>query len=487
MFTDEHRCDVCSRIRQQDIRAFTRFLTAAVFLETVARTGQRIAKSPLHLINLVYLGVAAALHPKESFDTVLTMTLKLLEDQQQFPQSELGKAKKKGKSKKSHPSKQDPRENDPTVVSEEAFAQARQRMPLEFWITLIIVLGERFEAEHGARHCFRDFRVLAMDGTRIDLPNWKENRKHFGAARNKTGIHNVQARMVMMQFPFTRVPFRYELTPLAEGEITLALRLVQHLRPGDLVLLDAGYWSYGLLQAIAVRGAFFAIRSSCKLVKRTVRLLEASGKDKVIRWTPKDTRHKWRKLGLPRSIDMRMVEYRVPGFRIQRIATNVLKPEQISRADWTRLTVDCADAGRKLLPGLFHRRWEIETSYYELKVHQGMDRHLRGRTPATIQYEVAGHVVLYLLTRSLMVEAAAKHGLDPLRLSFIEAQRELEVIRASLVLASVFWATHILIPRLLDRIAQHEVVSRPGRHYPRKKKNRRSTKRTKSSKLKTKA
>jgi hypothetical protein len=116
-----------------------------------------------------------------------------------------------------------------------------------------------------------------------------------------------------------------------------------------------------------------------------------------------------------------------------------------------------------------------------------MDRHLRGRTPGTIRYEVAGHVVLYLLTRWLMVEAALKHGLDPLRLSFVEAQRELEAMRPSLVTASARWAAQTLIPRLLDRIAQHQVPSRPGRHYPRKKKTNRKGKRLSPSKVKNKA
>ena len=43
-----------------------------------------------------------------------------------------------------------------------------------------------------------------------------------------------------------------------------------------------------------------------------------------------------------------------------------------------------------------------------LKVDQGLDRHLRSHTPASIEYEVAGHVVLYLLIRWLIVEAATK-------------------------------------------------------------------------------
>jgi len=488
MFTDERRNKVWNEFRQRDIRVFSRQLTPGVFAEAAARCGLRVVKSPLCLVHLVWLGIAAAWHVTESFASVLTLTLKLLEDQQQFRQSKLGRAKRNGRRKKSaRRSKHDPRRDDPTEITEEAFVQARQRMPLQFWLTLIIILGERFEAEHGPRHRFRGFRVLAMDGTRIDLPNGKALRDHFGAAKNSTGTHHVQAHMVMLQFPFTRLPYRYELTPVREGEVTLAQRLVTHLRPRDLVLLDAGYMSYGLLWAIAQRQAFFAIRVGRTLCFQTRRRLQPNGQDRLVRWTPRDSRRQWRRLGLPTSLDLRIVEYRVRGFRSQAIATNVLEPEQISRDDWTRLTTECGTAGRKLLPGLFQRRWEIETTYHELKVDQGMDRHLRGRTPESIRYEIAGHVMLYLLTRWLMVEAAVKHGLDPLRLSFVAAQRELNALRPSLVTASAQWAAQVLLPRLLDRIASHRVPSRPGRHYPRKKKTNRRNQPKSSSKVTTKA
>ena len=67
--------------------------------------------------------------------------------------------------------------------------------------------------------------------------------------------------------------------------------------------------------------------------------------------------------------------------------------------------------------------------------------------------EVAGHVVLYFLVRWLMVEAAAKHGIDPLRLSFKNALRELLQIHDSLVTATTSRWVNVLLGRLLDRIA----------------------------------
>ena len=97
MFTDEHRCDVWETIRQQDIRAFATKVTPAVMAEAAVRTGVKVVKSPLCLGNLVWLGIATALHVSMDFASVLTKTLRLLEDQQGFYASKLGKVKKQGR------------------------------------------------------------------------------------------------------------------------------------------------------------------------------------------------------------------------------------------------------------------------------------------------------------------------------------------------------------------------------------------------------
>jgi hypothetical protein len=157
MFTDELRCSVWNDIRQRDIRAFSRQLTPAVFAEAAVRAGVKLGHSPLALANLVWLGIAAAIHASKSFACVLTMTLKLLEDQEQWS-AKLRKVKKQGKRRARHKrSKHDPRREDPTVVSEAAFSKARQRMPVTFWLELIIVLGEQFAQQHGELHAFCGF------------------------------------------------------------------------------------------------------------------------------------------------------------------------------------------------------------------------------------------------------------------------------------------------------------------------------------------
>src|SRR5262249_36289430 len=99
-------------------------------------------------------------------------------------------------------------------------------------------------------------------------------------------------------------------------------------------------------------------------------------------------------------------------------------------------------------------------------VCQGLKR-LRSRTPPSMYYEIAGHVLLYLMVRWLMVKAAQAHGHDPLRLSFTEALREIQDQLPALITSSARRVQTILLPRLLARIAEHHVPERLGRHYPR--------------------
>ena len=144
------------------------------------------------------------------FRLLLTMTLKLLEDQLAFYSSKLGKARRNGQRQergkagktgkgKHGKSKHCPQRDDPTRLSEEAFVKARRRMPLAFWVNLIIILGDQCQEQHRSLLTFHGDRLLAVDGTCIDMANWKRLRDYYGTAKmHATG--KASRRMVMLQF-----------------------------------------------------------------------------------------------------------------------------------------------------------------------------------------------------------------------------------------------------------------------------------------------
>jgi hypothetical protein len=467
MFTDKLRANVWKKVTERDLGAFSKLLSPDLLIQAAWESRGAWCGSPLNYVTLAWLAVACSMDRESTFEGVLGWAMKIVKLQPGFGQTPLGRRLNKKRRAKNRRALHDPRCDDPTHVSEEAFTQGRQRMPQEFWDTLIALLIDAFEAQHGARMKFGGLRLLSMDGTEINLPNYAAVRKYFGTAKNVFGNHQPQARMVMLQLTQVRLPFRYLLAPLSQGEITLGRKLVGFLRRDDLVLVDAGYWSYGLFHDIGKKQAYFAIRKSRKLCCRTLKRLGPN--DKLITWTPKDSRGQWRKEGLPESMILRVIRYRVPGFKPQEIVTNLLDAEWVPYDDWVRLAWDCDDQGQ-LSVGLYHRRWQIETTFRELKVRQGMEGKLRGRLPATLKYEIAGHVLLYLLVRWLMVEAAVKVSMDPLRLSFSSALREIDAFRESLLNATP-QRVSVLVEQLLKAIANHQVPYIPGRWFPRKKKS----------------
>jgi hypothetical protein len=464
MFTDDYRSKVWDEIRQHGLRVFDRLLPEEVFGKAGKAAGVALGRGALRVPTLVMLSLTAALHKTKDFAGVLVLTLKLIEDSALGSRSRVAAARrnaKKNAKRGKRRSKHSPHGVDPTTISEEAFVQARARMPLEFWVALLMVLVDRFEGQHGEWLRWGEFRLLALDGTTINLPNWKALRDHYGCSKNGKSAR-AQARMVMLQFPLARLPFRYELGPLHVGERAVARRLLTGLQPNDLVLMDQGFWSYSLFWQIQNQGAYFAIRKYPGVHFKTVRKL--GPKDRLVEWMPSDPRQR---RGLLPSIRLRMVDYHVKGFRPTAVITNVLSPKRVSREAWVHLATKDDEGRLRLSQGLYHRRWEIETTFSELKVTQGMEGGLRSRTPKSIAYEVAGHVLLYFLVRWLMVEAAEAAGADPLRISFKHALNELLDMLPSLTTTTPERVRRVLLPRLLDRIAQHIVPFRPGRSYPR--------------------
>ena len=264
MFKDEQRCNVWDRIRQHDLRVFGDMLTPALMKQAAEAAGVKLGNNPLNHANLAWLGIDAALHTTKNFANLLVCTFKLLED--------AGLWKSKSKSKKRR-SKHNPHGKSTATVSEEAFVQARQLMSMDFWLWLLLLLPRRFQEKHPNAVRWNGFRLLAIDGTEIALPYWKTLADAFGTSRNGRRRKRPQARMVMLAFPQCRLPWRYELVPRSCHEQTSAARLVEHLEPRDLLLMDRGFWSYGLFWQIQWREAFFGIRLRTGVLLKTSKSL----------------------------------------------------------------------------------------------------------------------------------------------------------------------------------------------------------------------
>ena len=74
------------------------------------------------------------------------------------------------------------------------------------------------------------------------------------------------------------------------------------------------------------------------------------------------------------------------------------------------------------LAGLYHTRWRVETHFAQLKTTLKM-RELKSRTEDGVRKELAAYCLVYNLVHAVMAEAAARQGVTPDRVSFLDAVR----------------------------------------------------------------
>jgi hypothetical protein len=387
------------QLSQRPFRVFAHLLSTGLIRRAARRAGCALGAGPLNLVSLTWLALACAYHKGRSFADVLGLTLELLADLAEGPDRPRPATPRPGR-------RNDPRVADPDRLSAQAFTQARRRLPWAFWLALIALLADDFEQDHQGLLLWRGrYRLLCLDGTTLDLPNDKALAAHFGSAGRGKGRAQVQARLVLLQLTGARLPWRFDLTPLAQSEQQVAARLLAELRQDDLVLMDRGFFNYALLQQVQGRRAFFVTRLRKQVKLKELRPLGPG--DRLAVWRPASAaaRRAIREPDLPGEITLRLIDYQVAGFRPSTVVTNLLDDRQAPAEEFVRLAAQ--EQGRRI--GLA----------------------------------------------------------DPLRLSYQEALEKYQDLHPRLFRAGPAKIKRHWRPRLLRRISSHEVPWRPGRHYRR--------------------
>lgn len=282
----------------------------------------------------------------------------------------------------------------------------------------------------GAFLCGR--RLMALDGTTLDLPDTPANARAFGRPSTtlKDGTRRwgpfPQVKLVWLVEVGTHAVCDLLIWPWATSEVPLARRLLRSVEAGMLVLWDRGLHSYAQLRATRERGADFLGR-----VPAHVRLAPeeplADGSFLTTLY-PSDAARQRHADGLV----VRVIEYTID---------DPARPRPDERYRLVTSLLDPREAPAHLLALEYHQRWEVEGALDELKVHQ-VDRrpapHLRSRHPRAVVQELYGLVLAHRAIRCLMAEAAARADLDPDRLSFTDTLRVLRraVPRCQRALAS---------------------------------------------------
>jgi hypothetical protein len=300
------------------------------------------------------------------------------------------------------------------VPSPSSISEARQRLGCRPMSQLFHLLVRPLATAKTPGAFLFGLRVMAADGTVLDVPDTPANAKVFGypGSRHGTRAAFPKIRLVLLIEAGTHLIVDALMCPYRIGERVRVKKLLRSVAPGMLLMWDRGLHSYPMVQATQKQGCHFLGRVPANVKFVPEQVLDDGS---YLAWIHPDGKSK--KKGYSKIL-LRVIEYTIetePEQKTYRLITSLLDP--------------------RLYPALvlareYHTRWEVENTIDELKTHlNGRKTPIRSLNPREVVQEVYGWLLGHWAVRSLMFQASQQAEISPLRLGFTGT---LKVIRAAI-------------------------------------------------------
>ncbi|WP_427019214.1 IS4 family transposase (plasmid) [Pseudarthrobacter sp. P1] len=322
-----------------------------------------------------------------------------------------------------------------TMPTKAAIYKARTRLGPAVMVELFAEVAKPFAAPGGAGF-YKEWRLVSVDGTTLDLADTPANERAYGRPGTNTDFKSAfpQARVLGLVECGTHAVFSAVASRCDTSEHDLYPALLADLAKDMLAMADRGFFSYTAWKDSAATGAALLWRMKANSALPPLEdypdgsylsKVYSSGKDRA-----KDSN------GIP----VRVIEYEATTGAKATMGNEALAGDDVSKFLLITTILDPATAPADDLAGLYARRWEIESSFDELKTHQrGPGIVLRSKTPDGVLQEIYGHLCAHYAIRSLIGTVAAEFDEDHLRFSFT---RTLRAARRSLAARPAFSPSH---------------------------------------------
>lgn len=279
-------------------------------------------------------------------------------------------------------------------------------------------LRERMQSLSDAHGRIHGWIVIAVDGTRVEVPRTEANLNHFSRSvpggrrrpsRRKPSSPRVKQQPAVPQVWLTVIwhvglglLWDWRQGPTGASERAHLREMIPALPAGSLLVADAGFQGYDYWKQLLNQGHSFVIR-----VAGQVRLLKGLGgtrrhKNIVFLWPDQPRRR-----GEP-PIALRLLEFH-DGRRSLWLVTNVLDPE--------RLSARAAQA-------IYRRRWGVEIFIRGFKQTYGRDK-LRSHAPQNVELELDWSLLALWSLELMAARELVSRGESPMQLSTAGALRAL--------------------------------------------------------------
>lgn len=333
------------------------------------------------------------------------------------------------------------------------YCAARQRLPLR-----LLEDVAKYVAGKAPQHqrVFKDRGVCVLDGCNVTLADTKENQDMYPQPPGQTpGCGFPVIHFAALMDHATGCVVDMVFGSLREHDARLARPLWDHLKPGDILLIDRGFSSYALMSALGKRGVHVVARQHQRRKNSSefsdTQRLVVSGFQECWEWWERPSKvPDWIRAELPEKLRVRVIHCHLPNGGI--LILNTLLSEE--------------DYSAEELCELYRTRWRIETMFADLKVTLGLDNVLP-KSPASAHRLLWAHALAYNLLCRLLLDVAKEHRVPRCQLSLKGAADALAAgVALGVKTLKEAWAW------VARRIAQDRQPERPDRLEPRVRKRR---------------
>ena len=251
-------------------------------------------------------------------------------------------------------------------VLKSSMSEARDKVVVNMWNQVI------HDISKSLRKNIKSRRYFAIDGTVIAL----QNADFDGDYKKKNSSYVPHGYGSVLY----DIDYQFPIDVILEGhcdERSLAIRHLDHLEKGDVVIMDRGYYSKKLFSEFTRKGVHVVFRMKSNTSKEEWK----DDSNDII--TSKD------------SIDCRFVKYNVNNTKYMLLTSLLDKTENTS----------------EFVQMLYKKRWSIETQYGYVKNTCSL-ANLHARTVDHLQEEFSANFLLYSISRLLEYHSINKSSYD---------------------------------------------------------------------------
>jgi hypothetical protein len=240
------------------------------------------------------------------------------------------------------------------AFTKSAFVQYRKKIKPEVFRHLSdVIVNEFYTDNESGIKLWKGFRLLAVDGSRLTLPNTDELEGIYGITRNQNQSGVVQCRVSVLYDVINNYVVDGLLSPLSKGEGKLALEHLLYANKNDLVIYDRGYPSFELIYEHYKLGINFLIRAKVDFCIKTKEFEKSGSSTQIVDIYPGQHRKIVDKEYNSNSkVKVRLVRVELPDGEVELLITSLM---------------DIKKYPTGIFKELYFKRWGIETFYDEFK------------------------------------------------------------------------------------------------------------------------